>query len=140
MPLHPKLHSESCPSVCWSLLSCTSTGLTGADFATGDRPSQLLPLKLINLSKTCVFVLCLLCCFYRNFPLCFCLQCCRMVLLSLCLSPPLHCTPIPAHRDFPPPPAPARTVWQKWKMEAGLFKTDPIPMTTTAKAVWRAQD
>lgn len=115
---------------------------TGDVFATGDRSSQLLPLKLINIIKipARVFLPCLLYCFYSNFPLCFCLQCCWMALLSLCLSPPLHCTLVSTHRDSPPSPAPARTVWQRWKTEAGLSKRDSIPMTTTAKAVWWAQD
>lgn len=40
----------------------------------------------------------------------------------------------------PPPAAPAWTVWQRWKMEAGLSKTDSIPMTTTDRAVWWARD
>lgn len=69
---------------------------TGDVCAACDGPSQLLPLKLINMIKTParVFLPCLLYCFYSNFPLCFCPQCCGMALLSLCLSPPLRCTPI----------------------------------------------
>lgn len=115
---------------------------TGDVFATGDRSSQLLPLKLINIIKipAHVFLPCLLYCFYSNFPLCFCLQCCWMALLSLCL---VLLFTVPWYQPTEISPLPQLLPGlsgQRWKREAGLSKTHSIPMTTTAKAVWWAQD
>lgn len=106
----------------------------------GDRSLQLLPLRLINIIKipTRVFIPCLSSCFYSNFSLFYAsgptfFQC-WIALLSLCFSPPLHCTLIPTHTDLPFPNS-GLDCRQRWRKEAEFSNMGSIPATTAAKAV-----
>lgn len=145
---HPKLQSESCSSVFQSFCLLEPVAI-----CTYWRELEMFLLLVIDLHSYCLWSWSILLKFQSVFfsPV----FCTVSIAISLSVSASssagwlcfpyasvlLFTVPREQPTEIPPAsPAPAWTIWQRWKTEARLSKTDSIPMTTTAKAVWWAKD